>query len=274
RWPSPRGPTRRAPRPAAGRATEGHATERGGARCAAAGAAGITIRSARALLRLPRDFVRGAGTARPAGNPGSHHMSSGACRTGSYRMNKSELIDHVAEGADLSRADAGRAVDAFVATITKALKGGDSVTLVGFGTFEARKRGARTGRNPRTGAEIAIAASGNPAFKGGKALKDAVNGGPGRAPEKARHRPGFFHVLPSPRGWGEGAPKGRMRGVFPPARPKAPLTPALSPPAGRGGSDRRAARDHRYHFGAGCLAQRAGGCPPRRGAGARTPSPP
>ncbi|WP_140908464.1 HU family DNA-binding protein [Cognatiluteimonas lumbrici] len=91
-------------------------------------------------------------------------------------MNKSELIDHVAEGADLSRADAGRAVDAFVATITKALKGGDSVTLVGFGTFEARKRGARTGRNPRTGEEIAIAASVNPAFKAGKALKDAVNG--------------------------------------------------------------------------------------------------
>ena len=90
-------------------------------------------------------------------------------------MNKSELIDHVAEGADLSRADAGRAVDAFVATITKALKGGDSVTLVGFGTFEARKRGARTGRNPRTGEEIRIAASMNPGFKAGKALKDAVN---------------------------------------------------------------------------------------------------
>src|SRR5690606_18025532 len=123
---------RRAPRRAAGRATE-----RGGARCAAAGAAGITIRSARALLRLPRDFVRGAGTARPAGIPCSHTMSGGACSTGSYRMSKSASIDDVAEGADLSRADAGRAVDAFVATIPRALKGGDSVTLVGFGTFEA-----------------------------------------------------------------------------------------------------------------------------------------
>jgi DNA-binding protein HU-beta len=90
-------------------------------------------------------------------------------------MNKSELIDAVAGESQLSRADAGRAVDAIVSTITRALKQGDSVTLVGFGTFEARKRGARTGRNPRTGEEIQIAASMNPAFKAGKALKDAVN---------------------------------------------------------------------------------------------------
>ena len=90
-------------------------------------------------------------------------------------MNKSELIDAVAEAAELSKADAGRAVDGFVGVISKALKKGDSVTLVGFGTFEVRARGARTGRNPRTGEEIKIAASNNPAFKAGKALKDAVN---------------------------------------------------------------------------------------------------
>jgi len=90
-------------------------------------------------------------------------------------MNKSELIDAIAETAEMTKADAGRAVDAVVSVITKALKKGDSVTLVGFGTFEVRKRGARTGRNPRTGEEIKIKASRNPAFKAGKALKDAVN---------------------------------------------------------------------------------------------------
>ena len=90
-------------------------------------------------------------------------------------MNKSELIDAVAESAEMTKADAGRAVDAVVSVVTKALKKGDSVTLVGFGTFEVRKRGARTGRNPRTGEEIKIKASRNPAFKAGKALKDAVN---------------------------------------------------------------------------------------------------
>ena len=90
-------------------------------------------------------------------------------------MNKAEFIEAVADTAELSKADAGRAVDAMIAAITKALKKGDSVTLVGFGTFDVRKRGARTGRNPRTGEEIKIAASMNPAFKAGKALKDAVN---------------------------------------------------------------------------------------------------
>ena len=90
-------------------------------------------------------------------------------------MNKSELIDAIAESAEMTKADAGRAVDAVVTVITRALKKGDSVTLVGFGTFEVRKRGARTGRNPRTGEEIKIKASKNPAFKAGKALKDAVN---------------------------------------------------------------------------------------------------
>jgi DNA-binding protein HU-beta len=90
-------------------------------------------------------------------------------------MNKSELIDAVAESADLSKADATKAVDAFAATVTDALNQGDQVTLVGFGTFTVRERAARTGRNPRTGESISIAASKVPGFKAGKALKDAVN---------------------------------------------------------------------------------------------------
>ncbi len=90
-------------------------------------------------------------------------------------MNKTELIDAVAETADLSKADAGRAVDAVISSITKALKSGDSVTVVGFGTFQVRARAARSGRNPKTGDTIQINASKNPAFKAGKALKDAVN---------------------------------------------------------------------------------------------------
>jgi len=90
-------------------------------------------------------------------------------------MNKSELIDAVAEAADLSKAAAGRAVDAVFDTVTGKLKEGDTVTVVGFGTFTARPRAARTGRNPRTGEAIAIKASVTPAFKAGKALKDAVN---------------------------------------------------------------------------------------------------
>ena len=90
-------------------------------------------------------------------------------------MNKTELIDAVADEAEVSKAEAGRAVDAVISSITQALKKGDSVTLVGFGTFQVRKRAARTGRNPKTGDTIKIKASKNPAFKAGKALKDAVN---------------------------------------------------------------------------------------------------
>ncbi|MGY8565401.1 HU family DNA-binding protein [Stenotrophomonas rhizophila] len=90
-------------------------------------------------------------------------------------MNKTELIDAVAEVADLTKADSARAVDAVIAAVTKALKAGDAVTLVGFGTFQVRDRAARTGRNPKTGDTIKIAASKNPSFKAGKALKDAVN---------------------------------------------------------------------------------------------------
>ena len=90
-------------------------------------------------------------------------------------MNKSELIDAIAESADLSKASAGRALDAAVEAITGALKSDDSVSLVGFGTFSIKARAARTGRNPQTGAPIEIAAANIPSFKAGKALKDAVN---------------------------------------------------------------------------------------------------
>ncbi len=90
-------------------------------------------------------------------------------------MNKTELIDAVAEGADISKAAATRAVDTMLDTITKALAEGDQVTLVGFGTFSVKERAARTGRNPRTGEAIEIKAAKVPGFKAGKALKDAVN---------------------------------------------------------------------------------------------------
>ena len=89
-------------------------------------------------------------------------------------MNKSELIEAVAESSELTKAAAGRAVDSVLSSITNALKGGDTVTLIGFGTFTVRERAARTGRDPRTGNEIQIKASKNPAFKAGKAFKDAV----------------------------------------------------------------------------------------------------
>jgi len=90
-------------------------------------------------------------------------------------MNKAELVSAVADAAELSKTDATNAVDAMVSVITTALKSGDAVTLVGFGTFQVRKRAARQGRNPKTGETIKIKASKNPAFKAGKALKDAVN---------------------------------------------------------------------------------------------------
>ena len=90
-------------------------------------------------------------------------------------MNKAELIDSVAASANLSKADAGRAVDAMVNAITAALKKGQQVSVVGFGTFSVKHRSARSGRNPRTGETIKISASNVPGFKAGKALKDAVN---------------------------------------------------------------------------------------------------
>ncbi len=90
-------------------------------------------------------------------------------------MNKSELVDAIADAADLSKASAGRALDATIDAVAGALKNGDQVSLVGFGTFSVKHRAARTGRNPQTGAEIQIKAANVPSFKAGKALKDAVN---------------------------------------------------------------------------------------------------
>lgn len=89
-------------------------------------------------------------------------------------MNKTELVNAVAENASLSKKDAGNAVEAVFESIQKALADGDKVSLIGFGNFEVRERAARKGRNPQTGKEIDIAASKVPAFKPGKQLKDAV----------------------------------------------------------------------------------------------------
>lgn len=90
-------------------------------------------------------------------------------------MNKSELVDAIADAADLSKASAGRALDAAVDAVANALSNGDQVSLVGFGTFSVKHRAARAGRNPQTGAEIQIKAANVPSFKAGKALKEAVN---------------------------------------------------------------------------------------------------
>jgi DNA-binding protein HU-beta len=92
-----------------------------------------------------------------------------------FSVNKSELIDAIAASADISKAAAGRALDGAMDAIKKAMKKGDMVTLVGFGTFYVGKRAARTGRNPRTGANIKIKAAKVPKFRAGKGLKDAVN---------------------------------------------------------------------------------------------------
>ena len=91
-------------------------------------------------------------------------------------MNKAQLIDAIAHQADISKLKAGETLDAFVAAVTKALKGGDTVTLVGFGSFSTAKRAARIGRNPKTGKEIKIEATTTPKFKAGKALKEVVSG--------------------------------------------------------------------------------------------------
>ena len=90
-------------------------------------------------------------------------------------VNKSQLVDQIAENADISKAAAGRALDALVETVTETLKSGDQVTLVGFGSFIVRERAARTGRNPKTGEAIEISAAKVPAFKAGKALKESCN---------------------------------------------------------------------------------------------------
>ena len=90
-------------------------------------------------------------------------------------MNKAELIEAIADAADLTKADAGRALEGMVTAITAALKKGDTVSLVGFGSFQVKERAARQGRNPQTGNTITISAAKIPSFKAGKALKDAVN---------------------------------------------------------------------------------------------------
>ena len=90
-------------------------------------------------------------------------------------MNKTELVASIAEKATISKKDAEKALAAFVDTVSGDLKAGGKIQLVGFGTFEVRERAARTGKNPRTGEKIQIAASKNPVFKAGKAVKDAIN---------------------------------------------------------------------------------------------------
>jgi len=90
-------------------------------------------------------------------------------------VNKTELIDHIAKSADISKAASARAVEALIGAVRTTLKKDGSVTLVGFGTFSVGKRAARTGRNPRTGDEIKIEAAKVPKFRPGKALKDAIN---------------------------------------------------------------------------------------------------
>ena len=90
-------------------------------------------------------------------------------------MNKTELVAAIAEKIDFSKADLERALKAFIETVEKALKKGDKVQLVGFGTFEVKKTAARTGHNPRTGEKLKIKASKTPKFKAGKAFKDALN---------------------------------------------------------------------------------------------------
>ncbi len=91
-------------------------------------------------------------------------------------MNKAQLVEVIAKNADISKVKAGITVDSFISAVTGALKGGDSVTLIGFGSFSTAKRAARVGRNPKTGKEIKIPATTTPKFKAGKALKEAVSG--------------------------------------------------------------------------------------------------
>lgn len=94
-------------------------------------------------------------------------------------MNKSQLIDKISISANISKKDAGKALDALIDTITTSLEAGETVSLVGFGSFQVSQRAARTGRNPQTGATIEIAAAKIPSFKAGKALKDKVQVGDG-----------------------------------------------------------------------------------------------
>ena len=91
-------------------------------------------------------------------------------------MNKTELIEHIAQEAELTKAAATRALDALISGVSKSLKAGDTVSVLGFGTFDVSERAERVGRNPRTGESIKIAGSKVPKFRPGKALKDSLNG--------------------------------------------------------------------------------------------------
>ncbi len=102
-------------------------------------------------------------------------MPSCACKDKGIFVNKSELIEHIAKNADISKAAATRALDSMIGAVRTTLKKGGTVSLVGFGTFAVGKRAARKGRNPRTGAEIKIKAAKIPKFRPGKGLKDALN---------------------------------------------------------------------------------------------------
>ena len=112
-------------------------------------------------------------TARSTARHTARHTAHQALQ-GTRDVNKSELIEHIATQADISKAAASRSLEALIGAVKKTLKKGDSVTITGFGTFTAPKRAARTGRNPRTGAAIKIKASKVPKFRPGKALKDAL----------------------------------------------------------------------------------------------------
>ncbi|MEA3639872.1 MAG: HU family DNA-binding protein [Lamprobacter sp.] len=112
-------------------------------------------------MRLRWQFRKRQTCAKARRQPGGH-------------MNKSELVDAMAEAADISKSAASRALDALTESVAVTLKNGDSVSIIGFGTFSVKERAARAGRNPQTGATIQIAASKNPSFKAGKALKDAI----------------------------------------------------------------------------------------------------
>ena len=116
-----------------------------------------------------------APAAGPIKNPGSIRGTLDIDYSKGISVNKTELIDAIAAAADLPKASAGRALDAVVDSITDALKKGDQVSLVGFGTFSVKHRAGREGRNPQTGETIQIAPANVPGFKAGKALKDAVN---------------------------------------------------------------------------------------------------
>lgn len=113
-----------------------------------------------------------AGTVRRSPN---HHSKTTTERKGDMHVNKTELIEHIAKQADISKAAAARALEALIGGVKSTLKKNGSVSVVGFGTFAVTKRAARTGRNPRTGASIKIKAAKVPKFRPGKALKDHLN---------------------------------------------------------------------------------------------------